>query len=197
MAYEFQVTRRVEFFETDMAGIMHFSNYFRFMESAEGEFLRSLGYSVVLSRNGLDVGLPRVHAECDYSAPLRFEDEVGVHLLVEKKTARSLSYQFRFYLLNGPNPPCPVARGRVTAVCVARQKDGSMKAVPIPAMLADKIDVAPPELLADEPAPVARSKASSSKLLTPVPRASVSRAKSSALKASHLSTSQLRKPTRC
>ena len=32
MSYEFQITRRVEFFETDLAGIMHFSNFFRFME---------------------------------------------------------------------------------------------------------------------------------------------------------------------
>ena len=82
MAYEFQVTRRVEFSETDMEGIMHFSNFFRFMETAEHAFFRSLGYSVVLSRNGLMFCLPRVHAECDYTAPLRFEDEVQIHLLV-------------------------------------------------------------------------------------------------------------------
>lgn len=150
MPYEFQITRRVEFSETDMEGIMHFSNFFKFMESAEGAFFRSLGYSVVLSRNGLAVGLPRVHAECDYEAPLRFEDEVVVHLLVEKKGTRSLTYQFRFYRLNGPERQ-QVARGRVTAVCAARQKDGSMKAVPLPMVLAEKIEVAPAELLAEGP----------------------------------------------
>jgi YbgC/YbaW family acyl-CoA thioester hydrolase len=147
MPYEFQITRRVEFSETDMEGIMHFSNFFKFMESAEGAFFRSLGYSVVLSRNGLAMGLPRVHAECDYEAPLRFEDEVLVHLLVEKKGSRSLTYQFRFYRLDGPARQ-QVARGRVTAVCAARQKDGSMKAVPLPPVLAEKIEVAPAELLA-------------------------------------------------
>jgi len=150
MPYEFQITRRVEFSETDMEGIMHFSNFFRFMESAEGAFFRSLGYSVVLSRNGLAVGLPRVHAECDYEAPLRFEDEVLVHLLVERKGSRSLTYQFRFYRLNGPARQ-QVARGRITAVCAARQNDGSMKAVPLPAVLAEKIDVAPAQLLAEDP----------------------------------------------
>ena len=148
MPYEFQITRRVEFSETDMEGIMHFSNFFRFMESAEGAFFRSLGYSVVLSRNGLALGLPRVHAECDYEAPLRFEDEVLVHLLVERKGTRSLTYQFRFYRLNGPARQ-QVARGRVTAVCAARQKDGSMKAVPLPTVLAEKIEVAPAQLLAE------------------------------------------------
>jgi YbgC/YbaW family acyl-CoA thioester hydrolase len=85
MPYEFKVTRRVEFSDTDMEGIMHFSNFFRFMETAEHAFLRSLGFSAVLSRNGLEVCLPRVHAECDYLAPLRFEDEVLIHLLVQRK----------------------------------------------------------------------------------------------------------------
>jgi YbgC/YbaW family acyl-CoA thioester hydrolase len=152
MAYEFKITRRVEFAETDMAGIMHFSNFFRFMETAEGAFFRSLGYSVALSRNGLGAGLPRVHAECDYMAPLRFEDEVLVHLLVEKKGTRSLTYQFRFYHLNG-NTRHPVARGRLTAVCVARRKDKSMKAVTLPPALAQKIEVAPAELLAEGASP--------------------------------------------
>lgn len=141
MPYEFRVVRRVEFSETDMEGIMHFSNFFRFMETAEGGFFRALGYSVVLSRNGLGLGLPRVHAECDYSAPLRFEDEVLIHLLVEKKGKRSLTYQFRFYRLNGGKPE-PVARGRLTAVCVERLDDGSMKAVPLPGALADQIEAA-------------------------------------------------------
>ena len=148
MAYEFKITRRVEFSETDMAGIMHFSNFFRFMETAEGAFFRSLGYSVALSRNGLAVGLPRVHAECDYFAPLRFEDEVLVHLLVEKKGTRSLTYQFRFFQVKG-NARQPVARGKLTAVCVARRKDKSMKAVTLPSALAQKIEVAPASLLAE------------------------------------------------
>ena len=36
----FQTTRRIEFGDTDMAGIVHFANFFRFMEAAECEFLR-------------------------------------------------------------------------------------------------------------------------------------------------------------
>jgi len=148
MPCQFQITRRVEFSETDMEGIMHFSNFFRFMETAESAFFRSLGHSVVLSRNGLAVGLPRVHAECDYHAPLRFEDEVLVWLLVEKKGARSLAYQFRFFRLDGSATHL-VARGRLTAVCAARQADGALKAVALPGILADKIQVAPAELLAE------------------------------------------------
>ena len=146
MPYEFQITRCVEFFETDLAGIMHFSNFFRFMESAEHAFFRSLGFSVAQSGNGLEVCLPRVHAECDYVAPLRFEDDVLVRLLVERKGRRSLTYQFRFSRLNG-SPPLEVARGRLTVAFVKRHADGAFKAVPLPKVIADKIQQAPARLL--------------------------------------------------
>ncbi len=146
MPCEFQLLRRVEFSDTDMAGIMHFSNFFRFMEATETAFMRSLGFSVVLSRCGLEVCLPRVHAECDYALPLHFEDEVLVHLLVESKGARTLTYQFRFTRQND-TPPREVARGRLVAVCAARQENGGLKAVPLPRELSDKIQVAPAEVL--------------------------------------------------
>ena len=40
MPTEFTIKRRVQFSETDMAGIMHFANYFRLMEEVEHAFLR-------------------------------------------------------------------------------------------------------------------------------------------------------------
>ncbi len=149
MAYEFKITRKVEFYETDMAGIVHFSNYFRYMETVETAFMRSLSASVAWSRKGQVLGLPRVHAECQYQAPLRFEDEVLIHLLVEKKGRRSVTYQIRFYCVSGSTRR-QVAVGRVVAVCAMRQKDGSMKAVALPKVLADKIQAAPAHLLAGQ-----------------------------------------------
>jgi len=146
MAFEFQVTRRVEFSDTDMEGIMHYSNFFRFMETVEHAFFRSLGFSVVLSRNGLNVCLPRVHASCDYRAPLRFEDEVVMRLLVEKKGTRSLTYQIQFHRKDG----LEVARGRLVVVCAERQADASLKAVSLPRVLSDQIQEAPAHLLVDE-----------------------------------------------
>jgi acyl-CoA thioester hydrolase len=147
MAYEYQVTRRVEFSDTDMEGIMHYSNFFRYMETVEHAFFRSLGFSVVLSRNGLNICLPRVHASCDYRAPLHFEDEVVIRLLVEKKGTRSLTYQIIFQRVNGGGE---VARGRLVVVCAERLSDGSLKAVSLPHVLAAKIEEAPRHLLATE-----------------------------------------------
>lgn len=146
MAYEFKAVRSVEFFETDMAGIVHYSNFFRYMEAAEHGFFRSLGFSVVSENTDPPIGWPRVHAECDYLQPLRFEDEVEIHMLVSEMKSKALSYFFRFRKLNA-SPPLEVARGKLTVVCVTHQADGKMKATPIPKAVSDRIQVAPAELL--------------------------------------------------
>ena len=146
MAYEFKVTRRVEFSETDMAGIMHYSNFFRFMETAEHAFFRSLGLSIVKAGDP-PVGWPRVHAECDFKRPLAFEDEVEIHLLVSAKSSKALSYTFIFRKLN-VSPALEVARGVLTVVCVTHSPGGPMSACAIPTFIADKIQTAPLELLA-------------------------------------------------
>jgi YbgC/YbaW family acyl-CoA thioester hydrolase len=146
MAYEFKITRRVEFSETDMAGIVHYANFFRYMEAAEHAFFRSLGFSVVTKQIDPPVGWPRVHASCDFKQPLQFEDEVEIHLLVTEKKSKSLTYEFRFRKLNATSP-AEVARGKLTVVCVTRDAHGQMSATAIPAPLAGKIEVAPKELL--------------------------------------------------
>jgi YbgC/YbaW family acyl-CoA thioester hydrolase len=146
MAYEFKAIRRVEFADTDMAGIMHYSNFFRFMETAEHAFFRSLGLSIVTDKVAPPVGWPRVRAQCDFKAPLRFEDEVEIHLLVREKKSKALSYIFKFRKLNA-SPPVEVARGALTVVCVRRRRDGSMTACTIPPLVARQIQVAPAELL--------------------------------------------------
>ena len=145
MAYEFKITRRVEFSETDMAGIVHYSNFFRYAEMCESAFFRSVGLSLRPPQAEHEVGWPRVHAECDYSQPLRFEDEIEIHLLVAEKAARKLTYQFRIRKLNAA-PPVEVARGRIIAVCAVRDGHG-MKAATIPAGIASVIEVAPLEKL--------------------------------------------------
>ena len=145
MAYEFKAVRRVEFSETDMAGIVHYSNFFRYMETAEHEFFRSLGFSVVTKQVDPPVGWPRVHAKCDYFEPLRFEDEIEIHLLVTEKRSKSLGYQFRFRKLSSGSGS-EVARGSLSVVCV-RHENGLMRATTIPPEIADKLEVAPAELL--------------------------------------------------
>ena len=151
MPYEFKAQRRVEFSETDMAGIMHYSNFFRFMETAEHAFFRSLGFSIAphqFEPGPTKVGWPRVHASCDYHKPLRFEDVVEIHLLVAERKTKAITYQIRFNKITG-DTVAEVARGRLTVVCVSFDPaSGSMKATSIPTVIADQIQTAPPELLA-------------------------------------------------
>jgi acyl-CoA thioester hydrolase len=148
MPFEFKVTRRVEFSETDMAGIAHFSNFFRYMEQAEHAFYRSLGVSVIMPELDPPIGFPRVHAECDYKRPIKFEDMIEVHLLVREKRAKVLSYLFKFRKLTEAGPSEEIARGIITVVCVSYASDGRMSSAPIPEFLAKQIEVASLEALA-------------------------------------------------
>lgn len=143
MAYEYRVTRQVEFSETDAAGIVHFSNFFRYMEAAEHAFFRSLGMSI--HREGAEVGWPRVHASCDYLHPLRFEDTVEIRLLVREVRPRSIVYDIRFYRIDGETRE--VARGALKVASVTRGRDGRLKSVALPAEAVAKIQAAPGELL--------------------------------------------------
>ena len=150
MSYEFKAVRRVEFSETDMAGIVHFSNFFRYMETAEHAFYHSLGFSVILDNHKPPLGFPRVHASCEYKKPLRFEDTLEIHLLVKEKRSRVLSYVFRFNKLPREESGSAelVATGQLTVVCVTYEHRGRMEAFPIPTEFAEKIQVAPADLLA-------------------------------------------------
>jgi acyl-CoA thioester hydrolase len=145
MAYQFKIRRIVEFSDTDMAGIVHHAVFYRYMESAEHAFFRSLGLSVAPPKTPASVGWPRVHTEADFSAPLRFEDEVEIQLLVAEKKSKALTYAFRLRKLNTPEPH-EVARGKITVVCI-KMVGGKMKATNIPKEIADKIQVAPARLL--------------------------------------------------
>jgi acyl-CoA thioester hydrolase len=144
MSYEHRIVRDVEFSDTDMAGIMHFVNFFKFMEAAEHAFFRSLGLSIHTDDPN-EVSWPRVHAGMDFSYPLHFEDSVEVRLLVREKREKSLVYSFIFRKVSG-EPQREVARGTLAVACVKRDNaTGRMKAVPIPQAIAGKIEAAPPE----------------------------------------------------
>ena len=130
-----------------MAGIVHFSNFFRYMESAEHAFFRSLGHSVTLADIDTALGLPRVHAHCDYKRPLRFEDEVEIHMLIESVKHKSLTYQFRFYRWENDARVEEVAQGRITVVCVRKEPGGEMRAFSFPEVIRAKINQAPADML--------------------------------------------------
>lgn len=132
MAERYRSERRVEFRDTDAAGIMHFSTYFTCMEEVEHEFLRSLGWSVVQRESDADeaatISWPRVAAACDYSRPSRFEDLLTLELEVAHLGTKSVKYGFTF--LAGDDQP--LARGSLTAVCCRIVHGKPPEAIAIP-----------------------------------------------------------------
>jgi len=131
---EFTIRRRVQFAETDMAGVLHFSNYFRYMEEIEHAFWRSLDLTVYLRESEPHISWPRVATGCEYLSPLRFEDEVDLALRVKKVGEKSLSYEVDF---RRGSERC--ATGRVTAVCCVT-KPGSFTPTPIPNVIRARLN---------------------------------------------------------
>lgn len=129
----FEARRRVEFRDTDAAGIMHFSTFFTYMEQVEHEFLRSLGKSVMPAagaghgHSADHVSWPRVAASCDYRVPLRFEDEFDVQLRIRRLGTKSVEFGFEF---RRGEQLC--AEGSLTVVCCRILPGQAPKSVPIP-----------------------------------------------------------------
>src|SRR3954452_17883451 len=88
---ELRVRRRVVFAETDAAGIVHFSNYFRYFEDAEHALWRDAGLSIHPVESGL--GWARVSASCDYRRPLRFDQEFEIRIGIAETTGRTIRYE--------------------------------------------------------------------------------------------------------
>lgn len=132
---DFVCQRRVEFSDTDLSGICHFGRFLVFMETAEHEFLRSLGTSVHQERDGRTIGWPRVSASIDYRAPAFFGEVLDIHVSVLHKGTKSMTYGFRL-----ERDGTLLAEGRMTAVCCILDESERPRAIPIPDDFSDLID---------------------------------------------------------
>jgi len=130
----FRTTRRVEFGDTDMAGIVHFSNYLRYMEAAETAFLRARGMSVSWHEDGLRVGFPRVSVACDFTKPAHFGDVLTIAVALEKVGTKSLSYRFDFS--RGDDA---IAIGKLTSVYCREAPGHGLCSIEIPDALRAKL----------------------------------------------------------
>lgn len=132
MAY--RTERLVEFHHTDAAGICHFASFFLLMESVEHEYLRSLGESVVLHREGRRISFPRLSASCDYLAPAHFEDVLKAELVIVRLGTKSITYSIHFR-----RGEAVVARGKIACVCCISEPGQPLRSIPIPPDIAAKI----------------------------------------------------------
>ena len=121
----FHYRRRVHFAETDLAGVVHFSTYFRYMEEAEHALWRRAGLTI--ARAGSATIWPRVTASFDYKAPLRYDDEFAVHVAIERVGRRSIRYELT--IVRGDTL---IGTGTMTSVSVTQTSGGTMSAVDVP-----------------------------------------------------------------
>lgn len=129
---ELRLRRRVMFSETDVAGLVHFSNFFRFFEDAEHELWRQAGLSIHPEKSA--IGWPRVTASCEFFRPLKFEQEFEISLRIAEMTKRTIRYEGTI-VRDGQ----PIAAGVWKIACVDRLPDGSLKSTDIPPNVADRL----------------------------------------------------------
>jgi acyl-CoA thioester hydrolase len=110
--YPFAHRIRVRFAETDAMGIVHHSRYLPYLEETRVAYLRELGHPYAVMRaEGVDYAV----LECfvQYRQPLRFDEEIDVHLALVSATRTS--FQMAYLLTVGDAPDINV---RATAVTV-------------------------------------------------------------------------------
>lgn len=128
MSAQFVTRRRVEFSDTDMAGIIHFASYYRYMEEAEHAWFRSLGLSVMQPRDdGSVIGWPRVSSTCTFEAPAWFEDVLEIRLNVERKGVKSVTVGYEFF-----RDETRVAYGRMKVACCICRHNAPLESIPLP-----------------------------------------------------------------
>ena len=136
MLSEFRLKRRVNFYETDAAGIVHFSWFFRYMEEAEHAMWREAGLSI--HKPGWDIGFPRVATSFEFYRPLRFEQEFEVWLRIAAINRKTIRYTC--LLVDGHTK---IASGSLTIACVRHRPNEPMAAIDIPPDIASRFEVAP------------------------------------------------------
>ena len=128
MTAQFTTFRRVEFSDTDMAGIAHFTMFYRFMEQAEHDYFQSLDLPIMKDLpDGSVMGFPRVSSKCKFEAPAEFGDELEIRFNVARKGAKSLTFKIEFW-----NNDVRVARGALKSCCCIVRPGQPLKSIEIP-----------------------------------------------------------------
>jgi YbgC/YbaW family acyl-CoA thioester hydrolase len=137
--FHFTHSRRVEFADTDMAGIVHFANFFRFVESAEHAWFRSLGHPVHTSSGAVQLGWPRLETACRFHRPARFEQTLDIGLRIQELRTSSLTYSFSIIAADDPARPL-LAEGSFAIVHVEIDPAShTLRKAPIPPELREKL----------------------------------------------------------
>jgi len=124
---------RVSWVDTDAAGVVHFSNYFRFFEKAEEEFYNKLGFNFDKINEKYGIWFPRVEAYCKYKSPSKFNDILEIEIHLEELKEKAVKYGFK---VHNRTTEKEAAEGYVVIVAADKKKN---KAVRIPEEIKRKL----------------------------------------------------------
>ena len=76
MSHAFPI--RVYYEDTDLAGIVYYANYLKFIERGRSEWVRAMGVDQVAMKRELGLVFAVRRVEADYLRPAKFDDELIV-----------------------------------------------------------------------------------------------------------------------
>ena len=132
-----EVRERVRWRDVDVMGVVHYANYLRFMEAAESEFFRALGFPYDVIADQLGVWIARVHLECDYRAPAKLDDQITCRAELQKIGGSSMTFTFPIARVDG----APLVDGALVLAALDRV---TLRATRIPAALAAALSPSDP-----------------------------------------------------
>ncbi|MEZ5687144.1 MAG: tol-pal system-associated acyl-CoA thioesterase [Paracoccaceae bacterium] len=89
MAHEFPV--RVYYEDTDLAGIVYYANYLKFIERGRTEWVRELGIDQGALRRDAGIVFAVRAVEADYLRSAKFDDELIVRTALESETGARIT----------------------------------------------------------------------------------------------------------
>jgi len=132
--------RQVEFAETDMAGLVHFSNFFRYVEAAEAALFDAIDWPLIGLEEDQFMGWPRVRAQARFHRPLYFRDWMEIQLTLTRLRLHTLDWKAIIYREIPGEDPVKAATMEMSTSLVRRPATGGpMQATQLPAALVERL----------------------------------------------------------
>lgn len=90
----FKFERTINYYETDKMGIVHHSNYIRFLEEARCKWLESVDLSMA-KIEALGFRIPTIEVNCKYKTGVTNDDKIIIELIVEEFNGVRMKIKYR------------------------------------------------------------------------------------------------------
>lgn len=94
ICHKYSYQHKVQYYETDKMGIVHHSNYIRWMEEARIDFLSNIGWDYKKLEDG-GIMSPVIGVDCKYKVNTTFGDVIDIEVYVEEFKGVKLKIGYR------------------------------------------------------------------------------------------------------